>query len=274
MCRKICKTISVSLSKGGVGKSTGAINLAAALASQGYKTIIIDNDPQGSLSIALGQNPKSLTRTLATKMMNTLDNTEGPHIQDCILRSNTFDLLPSNQKLAVVEKRLTIESKSTLLTDTDELPAELIMRKTLEPLRELYDYAIIDCAPSAGLLTVNALAASDSVLIPMESHYLSFEAVKQTLELIHRIKASLNPGLTIEGILLTKYQDRTTLCRSIREQVVGHYGQICRIFDEPIVYSIKAAEQAVSGTSIFETEPHSKIAAGYMAAAREVILNG
>lgn len=268
------KVIAVSLAKGGTGKSTSSINLAAALAAQGYKVCVVDNDPQGSMTTALGQEPKALKHTLASKMQNMLDDTEGILVEECLLHCNTVDLLPSNQKLALMEKRLTVESKSTLFADENELRSELVMRTVLEPLRELYQYILIDCPPSTGMLTVNALAAADSVLIPMESHFLGFEAIKQTLDLIARVKASVNPTLTIEGILLTKYQDRTNLCRTIRDSVLEEYGESLRIFSEPIAYSIKAAEQSVIGASIFDTDPHGKIAQGYMAAAREVIAHG
>jgi chromosome partitioning protein len=268
------KTIAFALAKGGTGKSTSSLNISAALASLGHKVVLVDNDPQGSLTIALGQEPKAIKHTLASKMQNLLDDSEGTPIQDCLIHCSTVDLLPSNQKLALVEKRLTIESKSTLFADDNALPSELVMRKALEPLRERYDYILIDCPPSAGMLTVNAMAASDSVLIPMESHFLGFEAIKQTLELIGRVKGSVNPTLQVEGILLTKFQDRTTLCRTIRDSVLEAYGENLHIFTEPIAYSIKAAEQAVIGASIFETDPRGKIAQGYMAAAREVIAHG
>ena len=208
---RTCKTIACALAKGGTGKSTSCINLGAALTAQGYKVAVVDNDPQSNLTTALGHEPKTIKHTLATKMLNVLDDSEGLPIADCLIPCGSVELLPSNQRLTLVEQRLTGESKSALLTGEGELPAELVMRKALEPLRELYDYILIDCLPSAGLLTINALAAADSVLIPMESHFLSFEAVKQTLELITRIRAAFNPTLDVEGILLTKYQDRTTL---------------------------------------------------------------
>ncbi len=117
-------------------------------------------------------------------MLNTLDESDGVPIQYCVIHCKAFDLLPSNPKLSLVEKRLTVESNSSFLTGDNELPAELVMRKTLAPLKDLYDYILIDCPPSAGLLTINALSASDSVLIPLEAHFLGFEAVKQTLDLI------------------------------------------------------------------------------------------
>jgi chromosome partitioning protein len=269
-----CKTICFALAKGGVGKTTSSINIGAALASQGYRVALIDNDPQGSLTTALGHEPRTQKHTLAAKMLNVLDDSEGKPIQESLLHCNMVNLLPSNQKLSLVEKRLTVESKSSLLAGDDELPTEMVMRKVLEPLRELYDYILIDCPPSAGLLTINAMASSDSVLIPMESHFLGLEAIKQTLELISRIKSSVNPNLRVEGILLTKFQDRTTLCRSIRDAVNETYGETLRIFPEPIAYSIKAAEQSVHGSSIFETNPNGKIAQGYLSAAKEVIAHG
>lgn len=269
-----CNIMAVFLSKGGTGKSTSAINLAAALTAQGHSVCVIDNDPQGSMTTALGQEPKSLKYTLASKMQNLLDDTEAIPVIDCLIPCGAVDLLPTNQKLALIEKRLTVESKSSLFADENEIRSELVMREVLTPLRERYQYILIDCPPSTGMLTVNALSAADSVLIPMESHFLGFEAIKQTLELIGRIKSNINPSLQIEGILLTKFQDRTTLCRTIRNSVLEEYGESLHVFSEPIAYSIKAAEQSVIGASIFETDPHGKIAQGYMAAAREVIAHG
>lgn len=269
-----CHIMAVFLSKGGTGKSTSAINLAAALAAQGHAVCVVDNDPQGSMTTALGQEPKALKHTLASKMQNLFDDAEGIPVQGCLIRCGSVDLLPTNQKLSLVEKRLTVESKSALFADENDVPTELVMRKVLAPLRELYDYILIDCPPSTGMLTVNALSVADNVLIPMESHFLGFEAIKQTLELIGRIKSNINPSLQIEGILLTKFQDRTTLCRTIRASVIEEYGESLHVFSEPIAYSIKAAEQSVIGASIFETDPHGKIAQGYMAAAREVIAHG
>ncbi len=265
------RTVSFSLAKGGTTKTTSTINIAAALSKQGCKVAVIDNDPQSNLTTALGYDPTSIKQTLALKMLNTLDESDGMPIQDCMIHCNTFDLLPSNPKLSLVEKRLTVESNSSLLTGDNELPVELIMRKTLAPLTMLYDYILIDCPPSAGLLTINALSASDSVLIPLEAHFLGFEAVKQTLDLILRIKAKLNPKLDVEGILLTKYQSRTSLCQYIRNIVHEEYGKTLPVFSEPIPYSIKAAAQSVSGASIFEIDPNGNIAAGYMSAVKEMM---
>lgn len=271
MCVNTCKVISFALAKGGTTKSTSTINIGAALSSHGYKVAIIDNDPQGNLSTALGHDPKSFKHTLATKMLNVLDDSDGPPIEDCMVKFDAFDMLPSNQKLGLVEKRLTMESGTSVFSDGAELPAELVMRKALEPLKKLYHFILIDNPPSVGMLTINAMAASDSVLMPMESHFLGFEAVKLTLDVIARVKRSLNPNLCVEGILLTKFQDRTTLCRSIRKSVFETYGESLHVFSEPIAYSIKAAEQSLCGLNIFETDPHGKTAAGYKAAALEVI---
>ncbi|GHV36756.1 chromosome partitioning protein ParA [Clostridia bacterium] len=241
---KTGKTISFTLAKGGTTKTTSTINLGAALAAQRHSVCLIDIDPQGNLSTALGYDPRNLKHTLY--------------------------LLPSNQKLGLVEKRLVMESGNSVFGDT-AIPAELVLRRVLEPLKQFYDYILIDCPPSVGLLTINALTASDSIILPMESHFLGFEAIKQTLDVVSRVKASFNPNLYIEGILLTKFQDRTTLCRSIRDSVYKTYGETFRVFEQPIAYSIKAAEQSVCGASIFETDPHGKIAAGYLSAAMEVI---
>lgn len=269
-----CKIISLVLAKGGVGKTTGTVNIGTALHAQGYKVAVVDNDPQGSLSTALGHEPKAIRYSLATKMLNILDESDGPAIEECLIPSGCVNLLPANQKLGLIEKRLIMESAGLTFSDGEEFPAALVMRRVLEPLRKLYDFVLIDCSPSVGMLTTNALAASDSVLLPMEAHFLGFDAVKPTLDVIDRVKKSYNPDLTVMGILLNKYQDRTTLCRRIRDSVLETYGENLHVFTEPIAYSIKAAEQTAHGASIFEIDPKGKVALGYMAAAREVIAHG
>lgn len=240
---KKCKTIAFTLSKGGVGKTTTTLNLGAALAVEGYRVCLVDNDPQGNLGIALGVNATALEHSLATLMLCVLEGYM-PDVESCIVKSGSLDLIPTSQKLNAIEKRLIMEKTQDILSDAAVKP-EHILKTVLSELQENYDYILIDCAPSLGMLTINALAASDSVILPMEAHYLSYEALGQTLNLINRVKSSINHALEAGGILLTKYQHRTSLCRSIKDTMYKTYGETVNIFAEPIPYSIKAAEQTV-----------------------------
>ena len=263
-----CRVISVSLNKGGVGKSTTCINLGTALSRQGYKVLLVDQDPQGHLAACFGINAESLKYTIANMMYACMDGF--PISDESILLhvSDNLDLLPSNKKLTTVSDRL-IFQKSREQED-DAIQSEEVLKAVLAGYREKYSYIIIDCQPNVSILTRGALVAADSVILPLETHYLAFEGLQQTLDIIALVKKHFNPALEIEGILLTKYQSRTNLCRGIKDAVESKYAGNIRIFAEPVAYSIKAAEQSVNGTSIFDCDEKSGIAAAYASLAKEV----
>lgn len=269
---KNCRVISIALNKGGVGKSTTCINLGVALTNQDYKILIVDLDPQGHLATCLGLDAGKLKYTIANLMYACMDGFPFSDEGILIRISDNLDLLPSNKKLTTVGDRL-LFAKTKEQEDEDTPRSEAVLKKVLDDYRDRYDYIIIDCQPNMSILTRNALVASDSVILPVETHYLAYEGLKETLDIIALVKRHFNPSLEIEGILLTKYQSRTNLCNGIKNMIETHYSKGIHIFSEPIAYSIKAAEQSVNGTSIFELDSKSVIAKAYLSLAQEVAAN-
>ena len=230
----------------------------------------MDLDPQGHLAIGLGHNPNTLHLTVANLLYSTIN---GISIQDkdmLLPISENLDLLPSNRKLMGVSERLAFAQNRDWL-DSEGPRSEECLRQVLEPYREQYDYILIDCQPNVSILTRNALVAADSVLLPIEAHYLAFEGLSETMDIIAMIREHFNPGLQVKGILFTKYQSRTNLCKRIREDVEDAYTDRVRIFSEPIAFSIRAAEQSAAGLSIFDYDKKSSVASSYLALAKEVM---
>lgn len=264
------RVISITLNKGGVGKTTTCINLGVALANQGKKVLLVDLDPQGHLAVGLGHDPNGFRYTIANLLYSAVDGIPCPEGDIRVSISENLDLLPSNRKLMGVSERLAFAQ--TRNWADDEAPrSEECLRHVLAPYREQYDYILIDCQPNVSILTRNALVAADSVLLPIEAHYLAYEGLAETLDIIALIRRRFNSGLQIEGILLTKYQSRTNLCRKIREDVKNTYTGSVRIFAEPVAFSIRAAEQSAAGLSIFDYDDKSNVASSYLALAQEVM---
>ena len=227
------KIISIVMAKGGVGKSVTTVNLCAALSISGKKVLLADIDPQqGNATLSLGFTPNKLNRTIANLITTVLDSGQINGIRDVIVpASGSFDLLPANPKLEAVQNRLIAErSNAGLFEDDASVPYHGVLKHILMTIPTTYDYIIVDCPPSVSMLTINALVASDSVILPMEAHFESYEALKQTLDVIARIKANWNPDLEIEGILITKYQGRTRLCKEVSRYTNENYGAITHIF--------------------------------------------
>jgi len=267
--KKMCRTISVTLNKGGVGKTTTCINLGVALANLGNKVLLVDLDPQGHLAVSLGHNPNELQFTVANLLYATID---GFPLQDdnvLIPITDHLDLLPSNRKLIGVSERLAFAKTQDRFNS--ELPqSEEVLREVIAGYKEKYDYILVDCQPNVSILTRNALVAADSVLLPIEAHYLAYDGLAETMDIVSLIQKHFNPSLQIEGILLTKYQSRTNLCRKIKAAVEKTYAGDCHIFPEPVAFSIRAAEQSAVGLSIFDYDDKSSVAEAYLALAQEV----
>ena len=224
--------------------------------------VYINEDPQGNLSAALGLKPDTIKTTIANLMMSVIEDScsETESLTNsCIIQRNGFDIIPSNLKLSAVE----ISLMSTMSRET-------VLKKILTPLRSRYNFILLDCMPSIGLITINALAASDSVIIPLEVHYLSCEGLELILRTISQVKRNINNALTIEGILFTKYQSHTNFCRSIRELVEREYGESIHIFKDMISHSIKVAEASAIGVSIFDHDPRNSTVVAYQNIAMEV----
>lgn len=259
----MCRVISVSNQKGGVSKSTTVMNLGVGLAKQGKKVLLIDGDPQGSLTASMGYpEPDDIPDTLANIMMAVINEEEIRPEYAILYHDENVDLLPGNIELSGLE-----------ITLGNVMSREMILRDYVEMMREHYDYIIIDCMPSLGMLTINAIVAADSVLIPVQAAYLPVKGLQQLIRTIAMVKKRLNRRLKIEGILLTMVDFRTNYAKDITEKVRKAYGSTIKIFDNVIPLSIKAAEATAEGVSIFKHCPKGKVAQAYQGLTMEVLSN-
>ena len=248
------KIISLANQKGGVGKTTTSINLAAALAQQGQRVLLIDADPQANASSGLGIDIEQLNHTIYECPINGID----PHMAVRSTSVKRLDIIPSHIDLVGAEiEMLNIEHRETVL------------KTILSHLRSEYDYILIDCSPSLGLLTVNALTASDSVIIPVQCEFFALEGIAKLLNTIKIIKSQLNPSLQIEGFLLTMYDNRLRLSNQVLEEVKRHFGDL--VFNTVISRNVRLSEAPSHGLSIMEYDPSSKGAKNYAALAKELI---
>lgn len=259
----MCKVITVSNQKGGTAKTTSCVNLGIGLASAGKRVLLIDTDPQGSLSISLGYpEPDEMENTLATLMMNIVNDEEFCLADVLIHHEEGVDILPSNIELSAIEVSL-----------VNVMSRELILRQLVERVRDVYDFIIIDCMPSLGMMTINALACADAVLIPVQAAYLPVKGLQQLIKTISRVKRQLNPKLKIEGILLTMVDNRTNYAKDICSMVYEAYSSSIKVFKTEIPMSVRAAEISAEGSSIYKYDPKGKAAYAYGELTKEV-LNG
>lgn len=257
----MCRVIVVCNQKGGVAKTTSTVNLGIGLVNEGKKVLLIDADPQGSLTASLGYvEPDELKSTLASIMMAVI-NEEEIHLDDGILHHKEgVDLLPGNIELSALE-----------VVMGNVMSRELIMKEYVEQIRERYDYILIDCMPSLGMITINALVAADSVLIPVQAAYLPVKGLQQLIKTISMVKRRLNRKLYIRGILLTMVDFRTNYAKDIAARVHESYGAEIGIFETVIPFSVKAAEASAEGVSILTYCSGSKVGIAYKNLTREVL---
>ena len=255
--------IAVVNQKGGTAKTTTVENLGIGLARQGKKVLLVDTDPQGSLTISLGYpRPDELDVTLFDLLNKTINEAAVDAGEGILHQPEGIDLIPANISLVGLEVAL-----------VNTMNRERVLKQFLEPIKGNYDYVLLDCMPSLGMLTVNALAAADAALVPVQANYLSAKGLEQLLQTINKVKRQINPKLRIEGILLTMVDGRTNYGKEISSLIRDTYGGHIKIFTAEIPRSVRAAEISAEGKSIFLHDPKGKVAESYQDLTKEVLRN-
>ena len=247
--------------KGGTGKTCTAENLGIGMVQEGKKVLLVDMDPQASLTISLGYpRPDDLPVTVSDQMAKVMQDMPVPLKEGILTHEEGVDLMPASIALSGLEVSL-----------VNAMSRESVLKQYLEPLKKEYDFIILDCMPSLGMLTVNALAAADQLVVPVQAQYLSAKGLEQLLQTVNKVKRQINPKLRVEGILLTMVDSRTNNAKEIAALIREAYGSKLKVFDVEIPRSVRAAEISAEGKSIFAHDPGGKVADAYRQLTKEVI---
>ena len=258
-----CKVIAITNQKGGVGKTT-TFNLGVALAKQGKRVLVVDVDPQSNLTTYAGWYDENELKYTLTDLMEQSMNDEEIKTKESILHhSENVDLIPSNLSLSALENSLTYA-----------MSREYTLRNCLSSIKDDYDYILLDCQPSLGMLTINALASANSVIIPVQSEYFALRGMTDLFKIINKVRRQINPTLKIEGALLTLVDSRANLPKEIATQLKDNYGSILNLFNTQIPRAVKTAESTSSGGSVFTYDKSGTVANAYSSFAKEVLNDG
>ena len=260
---KKATVMAVVNQKGGTGKTTTCENLGVGLAMEGKKVLVVDADPQASLTISRGYPvPDKLSPTLSDMMGKIMAEQPITPGEGILTHDEGVDLMPANIELSGLEVSL-----------VNAMSRETILRQYLDIVKPNYDFILLDCMPSLGMLTVNALAAADNVIIPVQAAYLPAKGLEQLLQTINKVKKNINPKLKIEGILLTMVDSRTNYAKDISNLIRENYGGKLKVYKTDIPRSVRAEEISAEGTSIFKHDPKGKVADAYRVLTKEVLNN-